>query len=154
MDLLHGPPGHPAHPPLTDVTIGAFVLAAALAVAGAAGAFPRTAGPACWLALLGGLAAALPTAATGFADWVTLEWDSPAWRRATWHLGVMVAAVCLFAVAAWLQHPGYRDGSVTAGGLALTLAGTAALIGGGWLGGSVVFVHGVRVIDVDGRTRR
>lgn len=24
--LLHGPPGHPLHPPLTDVGIGAFAI--------------------------------------------------------------------------------------------------------------------------------
>ena len=30
--LLHGLPGHPLHPPLTDATIGMLVLAAALSV--------------------------------------------------------------------------------------------------------------------------
>ena len=29
--ILHGPSGHPAHPPLTDATIGMFTLAAGLA---------------------------------------------------------------------------------------------------------------------------
>jgi hypothetical protein len=34
---------------------------------------------------------------------------------------------------------------VTSGGLALALAGFAALMVGGWFGGAVVFVHGMRV---------
>ena len=66
--LLHGPSGHPIHPPLTDATIGMFTLAAALAVLGKAGVAEGKLGPAVWLALAGGLIAASATATTGFAD--------------------------------------------------------------------------------------
>lgn len=147
MLLLRGRPGHPAHPPLTDATIGMFVLASGLAVLGKAGVAPDKLGPAAWLALIGGLAVAAPTAVTGFADWVTLEWGSPRWRAATIHLSAMVTAVCLYAVAAYLQWPGWRDGGVTVGGLVLAVAGFVALTGGGWYGGSVVFVHRMRVLE-------
>ena len=144
--LVHGSPGHPLHPPLTDATIGMFALATALAVIGAAGAIEEPAGKACWLALIGGLIVAVPTATTGFADWVRLEWGSARWRTATLHLTAMVIAVSLFAVAAWLQHPGYQHGDVTAGGLGFSVGGMVALTAGGWLGGALVFVHGVRVL--------
>jgi uncharacterized membrane protein len=149
--LVRGLPGHPLHPPLTDATIGMFVLATGLSVIGYAGAIEDKAGPACWLALIGGLAVAVPTAATGFADWLLLEWGSRRWKTATWHLTAMLTAVTLFAFAAWRQHPGYQHGDVTAGGLVLTLAGFAVLTIGGWLGGSVVFVHGTRVLGGDAR---
>src|SRR4051812_49889310 len=56
--LVHGPPGHPLHPPLTDVTIGMFVLAAGLGVIGKAGGLDDNAGPAMWLALIRGPCAA------------------------------------------------------------------------------------------------
>src|SRR5919199_870246 len=131
--LLHGPPGHPLHPPLTDATIGMLVLASALAVLGA---FGDAAGKACWLALIGGLAVAVPTATTGFADWVRLEWGSPRWRTATLHLTAMLTAVVLFALAAWLQHRGYQRGEVTTGGLVFSLVGVVVLTVGGWLGGA------------------
>src|SRR3954471_4468954 len=147
--LLHGLPGHPLHPPLTDATIGMFVLATGLAILGALGAIEDAAGKACWLALIGGLIVAVPTAGTGFADWVALEWGSPRWRTATQHLTAMVSAVVLFAVAAWLQHRGYERGTVTTGGLVFTVVGFVALTAGGWLGGAIVFVHGVRVIAAD-----
>ena len=143
--LLHGPRGHPAHPPLTDATIGMFVLAGGLGVIGAIGWIASAAGAAMWLALIGGLIVAAPTAVTGFADWLRIDWGTPMWRTATLHLTAMVTAVALFAVAAWLQHAGYRDGSVTTGGLVLTLLGVGALTTGGWLGGAIVFVHGMRV---------
>ncbi len=119
---------------------------AALAVIGYAGAIPDAAGKGMWLALIGGLIVAVPTATTGFADWVTIEWGTPRWRTATAHLSAMLVAVALFAVAAWLQYDGYRQGSVTTGGLTLSLVGFVALTTGGWLGGSEVFVHGTRVL--------
>src|SRR5919199_6838544 len=147
--LLHGLAGHPLHPPLTDATIGMFVLAAGLAVIGSVGAIEDEAGRACWLALIGGLIVAVPTAATGFADWVRLDWGSARWRTATQHLTAMVSAVVLFAVAAWLQHRGYQRGTVTTGGLIFALVGFAALTAGGWLGGAIVFVHGVRVLAAE-----
>jgi uncharacterized membrane protein len=145
--LIRGLPGHPLHPPLTDVTIGMFVLAAGLGVIGKAGGLDDNAGPAMWLALIGGLIAAVPTATTGMADWLVLPWGSERWRTATWHLTAMVTAVVLFALAAWRQHPGYRDGDVTTGGLILALAGVVVLTAGGWLGGKLVFVLGTRVLD-------
>jgi uncharacterized membrane protein len=147
--VVHGLPGHPVHPPLTDATIGMFVLATALAVIGAAGAIEVAAGKACWLALIGGLGVALPTAATGFADWLRLEWGSAPWRTATLHLAAMVSALALYAVAAWLQYDGYRHGDVETGGLILSMAGFAALTAGGWLGGTIVFVHGIRVVRLE-----
>jgi uncharacterized membrane protein len=148
--LSRGLRGHPSHPPLTDATIGMFVLASVLAVLGKLGVAEGKLGPATWLALIGGLAAAAPTALTGFADWILIEWGTPLWRTATVHLTAMVTAVTLFAVAAWLQWDGYRDGTVTTGGLVLALAGFAALVTGGWYGGAVVFVHGMRVEQEDG----
>jgi uncharacterized membrane protein len=61
-----------------------------------------------------------------------------------------LTAVVLFALAAWRQHPGYQHGDVTTGGLVLTVAGFVVLTVGGWLGGSVVFVHGTRVLEKKG----
>jgi uncharacterized membrane protein len=36
---------------------------------------------------------------------------------------------------------------VTTGGLVFSVLGLVALTAGGWLGGTLVFVHGLRVID-------
>lgn len=160
--LVRGLPGHPLHPPLTDATIGAFAFATAAAVVGYADLIADKAGPAAWLALIAGLGVAIPTAATGFVDWLYLEWGSARWRTATWHLTAMLTAVTLFAIAAWRQHPGYQHGDVTLAGLIFSVAGFIVLTIGGWLGGSVVFVHGTRVVragsefgeEPDGATKR
>jgi uncharacterized membrane protein len=144
--LIRGLPGHPLHPPLTDATIGMYTLATGLAVVSRAGWIEVEAAHGAWLALVGGLAVTVPTALTGFADWVALEWSSPAWRTATAHLSAMLTATTLFALAAWQDHAGYDAGRVTGWGLVLTLCGFVVLTLGGWLGGSVVFVHGARVL--------
>jgi uncharacterized membrane protein len=144
--LMRGLPGHPLHPPLTDATIGMYTLAAALAVSASLGWIQRPAAHGAWLAMIGGLIVTVPTALTGFLDWVTIEWGSPRWRTATLHLSAMLIATTLFALAAWQDHTGYNDGTVTHAGVALAVAGFAALTAGGWLGGSVVFVHGMRVL--------
>jgi uncharacterized membrane protein len=144
--LVRGLPGHPLHPPLTDATIGMYVLAAGLAIIGKAGAIQLAAAKGMWLALIGGLIVSVPTALTGLVDWLWIEWGTPRWRTATFHLTAMVSAVALFALAAWRQYHGYQHGHVTTGGLVLTLGGAAVLTVGGWLGGSVVFVHGTRVL--------
>lgn len=154
MNPLRGTRGHPSHPPITDAAIGMFTLAAGLAVIGAIGWIEDAAGKGMWLALLGGLIASAGAAVTGLLDWLHIERGTPLWRTATTHMGVMVTAVVLFAIAAIFQYDGFHDGDVTTGGLVLALLGWAILVIGGWLGGSLVFVHGNRVVgDVQAGVR-
>jgi hypothetical protein len=42
---------------------------------------------------------------------------------------------------------------VTTGGLVFSVVGFVALTAGGWLGGAIVFVHGVRVLARDAPVR-
>src|SRR5881227_2310501 len=90
--LVRGLPGHPLHPPLTDATIGMYVLAGGLAIIGSAGGIESAAAKAMWLALIGGLIVSVPTALTGLADWLSIEWGTTRWRTATLHLSAMLMA--------------------------------------------------------------
>jgi uncharacterized membrane protein len=149
--LVKGLPGHPLHPPLTDVTVGAYAVAAVAAILDVTGAVQRDAASAWWVALVVGLCSTVLTASTGFVDWIELDWGSAAWRTATAHLTAMLAATGLFVGAALAGHGASTHGDVDAAGVALTLAGFAVLAVGGWLGGAVVFVHGKRVLAAAGR---
>jgi uncharacterized membrane protein len=60
----------------------------------------------------------------------------------------MVTATLVFLAAALVGHGGYVEREVSTGALVLTLAGFAVLTLGGWLGGSVVYVHGMRVLNL------
>ncbi len=59
-----------------------------------------------------------------------------------------MTATVFFLLAAIFGHGGYVESDVTAGPLALTLVGFALLSVGGWLGGTVVYVHGMRVLNL------
>ncbi len=146
--LWRGMPGHPLHPPLTDATIGIYTGSTVLGVLSAIGVSDRNTATAWWLTLVVGLVATVPTALTGLADWLEIEWGTPLWRTATVHLLSMVTATVFFLLAAVLGHGGYVDHDVPAASLVLTLIGFAALTLGGWLGGSVVYVHGMRVLNL------
>lgn len=153
--FLKGPAGHPLHPPLTDATIGAYTFAAAMAVLSRLGVSEHNTATAWWLGLLTGLVLTLPTAITGFIDWLDIESGTPLWRTATFHLSAMLSATVIFAITAGAGHSSYEAGSVSGGSLVLTLVGFAVLTLGGWLGGAVVFTHGMRVLSlVDEPTKR
>lgn len=146
--LVRGLPGHPLHPPLTDATIGIYTGATAFGVLSALGISEGNLATAWWLTLIAGLVVTGPTALTGLIDWLGITWGTPLWRTATVHMLSMLTATVFFLLAAIFGHGGYIDGEVRAGSLVLTLVGFAFLTLGGWLGGSVVFVHGMRVLNL------
>jgi uncharacterized membrane protein len=146
--LVRGFPGHPLHPPLTDVTIGAYTAASAFGVLSALGVSEQNLARAWWLTLLAGLAVTVPTALTGLADWLSITWRTPLWWTATWHLLSMVTATGFFALAAAFGHDRYVEAEIGSWTLAATLLGFAFLTVGGWLGGTIVFVHGMRVLNL------
>jgi uncharacterized membrane protein len=153
--LLKGLAGHPLHPPLTDVTIGAYTFATAMAVLSRLGVSEHNTATAWWLGLIAGLIVTGPTALVGFVDWLDIARGTPLWRTATLHLTVMLTATILFAITAGAGHADYVSGSISGGSLILTLVGFGVLTLGGWLGGAIVFVHGMRVLTlVDEPTSR
>jgi uncharacterized membrane protein len=146
--FARGLPGHPLHPPFTDATVGIYTAATVCAVLSALGASDTNTAAAWWLLLVIGLVVTVPTALTGLVDWLGIARGTPLWRTATAHLLSMVTATVFFLVAAIVGHGGYVDGAVTSGAFVLTIVGFAFLTLGGWLGGTVVFVHGMRVLKL------
>ena len=146
--LWRGLPGHPIHPPLTDATIGIYTFAAIAAVLSKLGIAEQTSARGWWLALVIGLVVTGATALTGLLDWLAIEWGSELWKTATAHMFAMLTATVFFLIAAIAGHGGYVDQEVTNGSLILTLIGFGFLTLGGWLGGAVVFVHGMRVLNL------
>ena len=146
--LWRGLPGHPIHPPLTDATIGIYTFATTAAILSKLGVAEHNAASGWWLALIVGLVVTAATALTGLADWLSLDWGSELWKTATLHMFSMLTATGFFLIAALTGHGGYVDQEVTTGSFILTLAGFGFLTLGGWLGGAVVFVHGMRVLSL------
>jgi uncharacterized membrane protein len=146
--LYRGFPGHPLHPPLTDATIGAYTFAVVAALLDVLEISDDAAAQGWALALVVALVISAATALTGFADWLQIQRGTPLWRTATAHLFAMVGATVVFLLAIAIGYSDGMDGVVEAGPFLLTLGGFALLTLGGWLGGSIVFVHGMRVLNL------
>ena len=146
LGLLRGFPGHPAHPPFTDATIGAFTVGTVLVLLSWAGMWEREAVGGGLLAIVAGLLLALPTILTGFVDYLDIPRGVPRWRTASAHWLAMITAVSVFLVAGALLQDDFDAGGAGAAGALCALAGELVLALGGWLGGTIVFVHGERVL--------
>jgi nitrite reductase/ring-hydroxylating ferredoxin subunit/uncharacterized membrane protein len=133
-DLLSGTwLGHPLHPVLTDIPIGAWTSAAFLDLFGG-----KKARPAADALVRLGILTAVPTAVTGISDWVdTVEKE----RR----VGVAHAAGNVTALTFFLRSSrARRKGKRMRGGL-LGLLGLAAATAAAYLGGHLSFGRGVGV---------
>lgn len=136
-DLLNGTwLGHPLHPPLTDVPLGAWMGASLLdlADAGSGGQFGRAADVLIAVGCAGGLAAA----ATGLADWQ----DQVGKDRdlGTAHALLNSTALGLCSTSLALRLRGARGPAI-----GLSLLGLGAAMTGAYLGGDLVFRLGVQV---------
>jgi uncharacterized membrane protein len=87
--------------------------------------------------LLGALAAAIP----GYLDYRSLT-DPDVKKIGQWHMLINLSVVVLFVINLWL-----RMGSERGAILPLSLSAIAvAMLGvSGWLGGELVYVHGIAV---------
>jgi len=123
-----------------------YTVGVAMLVLGALGVQEEQAAHGALLAIGGGLALATPTALTGLLDWLDIPKGTPTRTTATVHLIAMVTATLLFALTFIAQLDGYDHGQVDTLALVLGLAAEAVLTLGGYLGGTIVFVYGVRVL--------
>jgi len=146
--LVRGFPGHPLHPPLTDATIGAYTFAFVAAILSAAGVAEGGFAQAWWLALVVGACSSLFTVMTGFLDWLKISSGTPLWRTATLHALTMATGSVFFVLAIVFGHDDYVGRAVSTGRLILTLVGFGLLTAGGTMGGSITYVHGMRVLNL------
>lgn len=95
-----------------------------------------------------GLISSALTVTSGVLDWLTITRGSELWKTATTHALTMVAATVFFVLAIVFGHGGYTRHEVTTGSLILTIIGFVTLTAGGWLGGAITYVHGMRVLSL------
>ena len=97
-------------------------------------------------ALLGGILGAVVAAVPGLIDWLSLT-DKAVVKIANWHARLNVIALLVFAGSFYLRTTsgsGLIDGGHTIP-LALSVLGMILITISGWLGGELVFKHGVAV---------
>jgi len=154
-NLLRGVPGHPSHPPLTDITVGAYTFAMIAAILSKLGVAEGAFAQAWWLALVVGACSSIFTVGTGVLDWLKISSGTPLWRTATLHALTMASASVAFILAIGLGHDDYVGRRIANGSLLVTAIGFVLLFAGGTMGGSITYVHGMRVLNlVDEPTAR
>ena len=128
--------GHALHPILTDIPIGAWTSSVLLDWTGG-----KDSQSAADRLILTGVLAAGATVATGWSDWADAEPASAAVRRS----GLVHAAANATATALMIGSLRARKRGARGRGRLLSLAGSAALGAGGWLGGHLSYTLGAGV---------
>jgi uncharacterized membrane protein len=146
--VLAGPYGHPFHPILVTVPIGAWVCSLVFDVASRFVSEPGVlAGGSVWLIGLGVLGA-LAAATVGFLDFLGLPRRTPAFRVGLLHLSLNLAVTGAYAVNfAWRMGEYGTAAPVGLPMLVLSALSVAVLAVSGYLGGKLAYHYGVRVAD-------
>ena len=146
VTVLAGPYGHPFHPILVTVPIGAWVAsfvfdAGSRLVSGDAAALATGSR---WLIAIGVLGAAA-AALVGFLDLFAIPTGTRAFRTALVHMSLNLAVTAAYVVNFLLrlgQYGPVPTGLIIMSGVSISVLGVS-----GYLGGKLAFQYGVRVAD-------
>jgi uncharacterized membrane protein len=144
-----GPYGHPVHPILVTIPIGAWVASLVFDIlsrnADHGGEFARGAYWLIGIGIVGALAAAL----FGLLDLLAVPRHTRARGVGVTHMAINLVVVALF-VASFIWRAD-RDASLPTSAALFVLSGVALalLVISGWLGGMLAYRYGVRVADED-----
>jgi uncharacterized membrane protein len=146
---LRGWAGKPFHPPLTDIPVAAYFVVAIFDVLSyVLGADSLVAHDlyvaASWL-LLAGFVVSIPTALTGFWDWLkSTASHTQAWRTANWHMAIMLTVTAVVIVDLLVRPSGADATAEPFPTLLSVLAGGLVSLGATY-GGSLVYDYGFNV---------
>lgn len=136
-----GAGSHPIHPALVHFPVACWTLASVADVAG------LWVGKSAW-ALAGtlmivGLVMAVPAMIAGVFEFVRIPDDGPAMGIVLWHMGAAMTALLLYGCSLLLRLDHRQIGPPGSVALGLSIAGLLVLLVAGWLGGTLVYRHGI-----------
>lgn len=138
--------GHPIHPMIIPFPIALWVFSLIADIIYMWRGNPVWRDWIAFYALLGGIIGAAVAAVPGLIDWLSLT-DKAVVKIANWHARLNVIALLVFAASFYLRT---TSGASMIGGsytipVALSVLGVVLITISGWLGGEMVFKHGVAV---------
>ena len=168
---LRGWAGKPSHPPLTDIPIAAYVLAATFDLIsyfmwkskGTDSTIPGDAFVAATWAIVAGAIVSLGAVLTGFMDWwkgIPRKKEGPigrashtqVWRTINWHATIMLTVTALVIIDIVVRLGQYDQRYTSMPVLILSLLAGALVAFGATYGGSLVFDYQFNVEDVSKST--
>ena len=132
--------GHPIHPMLVAIPIGLWIFSLVCDLIHASGSANPAWTTVAFYTMGGGIVGALLAAVPGLIDLLSLP---PGPRKtALTHMAINLTVVALYVINFWLRlsAPGQPGKLVW-----LSLISVGLLAVSGWLGGKMVYVHGVAV---------
>ena len=129
---------HPIHPMLVAIPIGLWIFSLICDLIRVAGGTSPNWEIVAWYSMVGGILGALLAAVPGLIDMLSLPWGLK--RIALAHMAINLTVVALYVVNAWMRRRGVMDAMVWLSALSVGLLAMS-----GWLGGKMVYVHGVAV---------
>lgn len=147
---LRGYAGKPFHPPLTDIPVAAYILAMVFDVVSAVAGEDSSLGHDFFVSathvLVVGVIVSVPTALTGFWDWLrSTTPGTQAWRTANWHMAVMVTVTALVVLDIVLRLGGWPEAATPTPVLALSVLVGLLVSYGAVYGGALVYEYGFNV---------
>jgi uncharacterized membrane protein len=149
--FLSGPCGHPFHPMLVTVPIGAWVCSLVFDVASRVVDSPNfLAEGSEWLIAIG-VVGAVAAAIIGFLDLIAIPPKTSAFRTGLIHMTLNLSVTAAYAANfVWRQGTYANRHAVEVGPLVLSLISIVGLAVAGFLGGKLAYHFGVRVVrEVD-----
>ena len=139
---------HPIHPMIVGIPIGLWVFSLASDIIYAA----RWGGPVwadvAYYTMVGGVIGALIAAIPGFIDYLSIN-DKKTKRTGTKHLITNLSIVVLYIINIIIRTNGEPNMALP---IILSVVAVGALLYSGWLGGDMVYEHGMGVeLEPDGK---
>jgi uncharacterized membrane protein len=132
---------HPIHPILVAFPIGLWIFSLVCDLVFLLGWGGSVWKEVAFYTIGGGIAGALLAAVPGLIDLLSLS-DPRVKRIGIWHMAINLAAVGVFAINFWLRSQAPPESNAP---VALSVLGVVLIGISGWLGGEMVYVHGVAV---------
>jgi uncharacterized membrane protein len=133
---------HPIHPMLIVFPIGLWIFSLICDLIYHAGTHNLFWKGVAFYTMMGGIIGALLAAVPGFIDYLSLR-DRRTKKIATTHMVLNLAVVLLFLFNLGIRYNAAAESEMF--GVFLSIVGIVIMAVSGWLGGSLVYVHGVAV---------
>jgi uncharacterized membrane protein len=156
LNFLHGKwLNHPLHAAVVHVPVGLWPAAFLFDLLSRWGIGGNPIVKLSFYAISLGLLSLVLAVPSGIADWGKIKKEKPAWRLALYHMALNLVVALLFAVNFGLRVHDFRSATtVETAPLLLTAIGVLLLIPAAYLGGRMVYDHGIGVARFSKRKLR
>ena len=138
--------GHPLHPALVHLPTALWPAALVFDVLSRTTDDPEIFLRTSFTCIAAGLVVALLAVPTGIADWLDIKPEKPAWKLGLLHAGLNATIAVLWVISLFIRWEHWDSGwPIRTLPLTLSIVANGLLLVSGWIGGRMVFEHGIGV---------